>query len=134
MRKVDVKCKKWTRNVKRGREYSKSGRKMRKVDVNMHITHLPIIDGMEKINDSVFNFRLTEGYSAETSGGLFLMMAPDKVEAFQSELLNSYGQQSWTVGELLPGKAGERKVIFGENDDHRSVEIINVSESFLVDE
>jgi len=54
---------------------------VQKADVNMHITHLPIIDGMEKINDSVFNFRLTEGYSAETSGGLLMMIAPDKAKA-----------------------------------------------------
>ena len=62
-----------------------------KADVNMHITHLPIIDGMEKINESVFNFRLTEGYSAETSGGLLMMIAPDKAQALQSELLDTYG-------------------------------------------
>lgn len=29
---------------------------------------------------------------------------------------------------------GERKVLFGEEDDHRSLEIIPITESFLADE
>lgn len=89
---------------------------------------------MELINDTVFNFRLLEGYSAETSGGLLMMVPPENVKALQSELWNEHGQRSWTIGQLLPSKKGERKVLFGEHDDHRSVEIIPVTESFLADE
>lgn len=89
---------------------------------------------MEQVNDSVFNFRLVEGYSAETSGGLLMMVPPESVKALQDELRKDYGQMSWVVGELLPSKKGERKVLFGENDDHRSVEIVSVTESFLADE
>ena len=46
---------------------------------------------MDKIDKNVFNFRLTEGYSAETSGGLLMMIPPDRVQSLQSELLNTYG-------------------------------------------
>ena len=42
----------------------------------------PIIDGMAEINEKVLNFNLTKGYSAETSGGLLIMIPPEKVEVF----------------------------------------------------
>jgi selenide,water dikinase len=50
--------------------------------VDFYIHTMPIIDRMHLINDHVFNFRLTEGFSAETSGGLLIMVPPDKVELF----------------------------------------------------
>jgi len=39
-----------------------------------------VIDGMEEVNDNIVNFKLKEGYSAETSGGLLIMVPPSKVE------------------------------------------------------
>ena len=47
--------------------------------VDYFIHSLPILHGMTDINSEVFNFKLTEGYSAETSGGLMIMVPPDKV-------------------------------------------------------
>jgi len=103
------------------------------VDYNIH--SLPIIDGMDIINKEVFNFRLIEGYSAETSGGLLIMVPPEKVQAFQDDLEKEYGQKSWIVGNLttsLPD--APRKVHFGENDDSSNIKIINVEQSFMADE
>jgi len=39
----------------------------------------------------VMNFKLTEGYSAETSGGLMLMIPADKAGGFMHELLTEFG-------------------------------------------
>jgi selenide, water dikinase len=44
------------------------------VDIIIH--SLPIIDKMDVINNEVMNFKLLDGYSAETSGGLFIMLDP----------------------------------------------------------
>tara|TARA_B110000285_G_C14607444_1_gene373418 strand:+ start:209 stop:349 length:141 start_codon:yes stop_codon:yes gene_type:complete len=46
---------------------------------------------MADINSEVFDFKLTKGYSAETSGGLMVMIPPDKVKAFQDDLKNEFG-------------------------------------------
>lgn len=60
-------------------------------DVNYRIDRLPIFDGMEKVNNTVSNFRLVEGYSAETSGGLLMMVPPESVQALQDELKKDFG-------------------------------------------
>lgn len=52
-------------------------------DVDYLFHSLPILDGMEVINDNIFDFKLLEGGSAETSGGLLVMVPPDRVEPFQ---------------------------------------------------
>jgi len=56
---------------------------------------------MEEINDKVFNFKLLEGYSAETSGGLFLMCPADKVNLFMEDLKTNFGQKSWVIGSVV---------------------------------
>jgi selenide,water dikinase len=90
------------------------------VDYNIH--SLPIIDGMEIINREVFNFKLLEGFSAETSGGLLIMVPPEKVALFQDDLLKEFGQKSWIVGDLTESKPeAPRKVHFGENGDVSSI-------------
>lgn len=72
---------------------------VQKEPIDYHIHSIPVIDRMHLINQHVFNFRLTEGYSAETSGGLFIMVPADVVEPFMKELEEEYGQKSWIVGE-----------------------------------
>lgn len=64
---------------------------VQKQPVDFRFDALPIIDGMEIINDNVLNFKLLEGYSAETSGGLLVMVPPEKAEQFQEELENEFG-------------------------------------------
>jgi len=59
------------------------------------------------------------------------MVPPDKVSAFQNDLKNEFGQTSWIIGELVKG---DRKVIFGENNEESRMNIINVSDSFLADD
>lgn len=59
---------------------------VQKESVDYFIHSLPILDGMADINSEVLNFKLTDGYSAETSGGLMIMIPPDKVKSFQDDL------------------------------------------------
>jgi hypothetical protein len=46
---------------------------------------------MALINEHIFNFRLTLGYSAETSGGLLVILDPLKVQGFIKEHREVYG-------------------------------------------
>jgi len=64
---------------------------VQKEPVDYFIHSLPILDGMTDINSEVMDFKLTKGFSAETSGGLFVMVPPDKVSAFQNDLKNEFG-------------------------------------------
>jgi len=57
----------------------------------MIIHTMPIIDKMDEVNQHVLNFKLTQGYSAETSGGLFVMMDPMRVKDFVKEHKEVYG-------------------------------------------
>ena len=44
-------------------------------EVDLVIDALPIIGGMERKVTGMHDFKLTEGFSAETSGGILTMMA-----------------------------------------------------------
>jgi selenide,water dikinase len=54
------------------------------VDIRIHT--LPIIKYMNKIDKVVHNFKLKEGISAETSGGLFICIDPAKARDLMQEL------------------------------------------------
>ena len=58
---------------------------------------------MHQINENVLDFKLTQGYSAETSGGLFVIVPQKQVQNFTSELKNEFDQDSWIVGSVTPG-------------------------------
>jgi len=60
--------------------------------VDFKFTHLPIFGGATWVNDNILNFKLLEGYSAETSGGLMTMVPPENAEAFMKELEDKFGQ------------------------------------------
>ena len=81
---------------------------------------------MEVINDNVLDFKLIEGYSAETSGGLLVMVPPEKAQQFQEDLEEEFGQKSWVIGDVVasPSSANpgeQRQVYFGENNDRSSI-------------
>jgi len=64
---------------------------VQKADVNFHIHTLPVLDGTADVNNEVFNFKLLEGYSAETSGGLLAMVPKEKVDNFRNDLKEEFG-------------------------------------------
>jgi selenide, water dikinase len=79
---------------------------------------------MSFINEHIFNFRLTLGYSAETSGGLLVILDPDHVEGFIKEHRETYGHDVWVVGDVIARKEGaEPKASIKED-----FKIIEVSE------
>jgi AIR synthase related protein, C-terminal domain len=57
-------------------------------DSMLHIQFhtFPSIHKTVAVNNSILNFRLLEGYSAETSGGLLICMSPDAAPLFIEEL------------------------------------------------
>lgn len=70
-----------------------------KTPVTMEIHTLPIIRGMVAV-DKVANFRLLQGYSAETSGGLMICMSAASATAFIEEFRRVEGYDTWLVGEV----------------------------------
>jgi selenide,water dikinase len=68
---------------------------VQKNQVSFEITSLPVFAGTEKVNKEIYNFKLFEGYSAETSGGLFIIIPAANADAYMKELLEVYGQSCW---------------------------------------
>lgn len=66
------------------------------MDIVIH--SLPVIHKMDVINKEVQNFRLLDGHSAETSGGLFIMLDKSKASDFIKEHREVIGQECWEVG------------------------------------
>ncbi|MFN3504562.1 MAG: AIR synthase-related protein [Allorhizobium sp.] len=63
------------------------------------------------MNDATGNlFKLTQGSSAETSGGLLLCLPADRAEAFVRELQETDGHAAWVVGRVVPGARDARIV------------------------
>jgi hypothetical protein len=67
------------------------------------IDTLPIITGCGIPVTGMHDFKVTEGYSAETSGGILTLMEPQYADLFRDELLKEYGQRSWIVGKVIKG-------------------------------
>lgn len=78
--------------------------KVQKADVDIEITHLPIIKGLVGLETGVtIDYKLTRGYSAETSGGLLIAFPPHQVEAFKAFLASVQEPDVWIVGRVLRG-------------------------------
>ena len=88
--------------------------------VGMEIHSLPCIAKTARVDGSgVFDFRLTRGYSAETSGGLMICMSEDDAVSYCEELEALDGAPSWIIGRVVADP--ERKARMTED-----VEIIEV--------
>jgi selenide,water dikinase len=72
-----------------------------KAQVGFELNVLPLIAGTKQVNDHVFNFRLTLGYSAETSGGLLVCLPADQAKGFIEELQQLDGTPAWIVGRAV---------------------------------
>lgn len=71
--------------------------------VNFVIHSLPIIKNMVAVHEAIPIFKLTQGYSAETSGGLFLAIPKDKAADFCAELEKMDGVPAWIIGDVVQG-------------------------------
>lgn len=86
-----------------------------RVDVVLHT--LPVIRSMLGV-DALVPFKLAQGFSAETSGGLLIAMPPTAALAFCAELQELDTWPAWIVGDVVAG-AGEARL----SADPRIVEI-----------
>eukprot|EP00049_Salpingoeca_infusionum_P025908 m.22494 g.22494 ORF g.22494 m.22494 type:complete len:287 (+) comp8396_c0_seq1:377-1237(+) len=71
-------------------------------DVDFEIDTLPCFPKMVEVN-SKFNFKLTEGFSAETSGGLLIAIPQDQAEGFCTEIEAIDGVPAWIIGRVVDG-------------------------------
>ncbi|ETV88916.1 selenide, water dikinase [Aphanomyces astaci] len=79
------------------------------VDLELHT--LPIIKDMLEINAAFNNnWRLPQGYSSETSGGLLVTLPRQNAQAYMRELEALDGQPSWLVGQVVQGSNQARIV------------------------
>lgn len=69
------------------------------------------------------DFSVKGGLSAETSGGLLIMIDKDRASDFQKAAKDQFGHETWLVGEIVKGERNAKIV-----DD---VDVISVSKSFL---
>lgn len=90
-----------------------------KAEVGMELHTLPLIAGTNAVNDKVFNFRLTLGYSAETSGGLMVCIPEEKAEAYMNELKELDGCPSWVIGRVIKDPHRKAKIL----DDVQILEV-----------
>ena len=79
--------------------------------VGMELHTLPLIAATKRINDQVFNFRLTVGYSAETSGGLMICMPPENATQYMEELKEIDGTESWIIGRVTEDPNRNAKIV-----------------------
>jgi len=90
--------------------------------VDIEIFRLPIIHKMAKVSD-LFWFKLSQGYSSETSGGLFIMLQSlEQAEQFCEEIFQLDGYPAWIVGRVVAASDPENpRAFLSEN-----LEIIDV--------
>jgi len=71
-----------------------------KLPLKFVIETLPIIRSMKGVDNKLNMFNLMKGYSAETSGGLFICLPSDKAKAFCEELESLDGSPAWIIGRV----------------------------------
>ena len=71
------------------------------VDIEIH--SLPIIAGMLAVNNATYNFKLKQGWSAETSGGLLICIPASSADAFIADIMAMEGYPAWVVGSVVEG-------------------------------
>eukprot|EP00927_Polykrikos_kofoidii_P077586 TRINITY_DN74518_c0_g1_i1.p1 TRINITY_DN74518_c0_g1~~TRINITY_DN74518_c0_g1_i1.p1 ORF type:complete len:307 (+),score=54.85 TRINITY_DN74518_c0_g1_i1:297-1217(+) len=90
-----------------------------KTKVQFVIDKLPCIAGTMKVADKHPVFKLREGYSAETSGGLLFALPADQADAYCKEIEEVEGWPAWVIGRVEEG--AERKAVLSPN-----VEVLEV--------
>ena len=93
-------------------------------EVDLIIDRLPVLEQMEQKIEGMPDFKVREGYSAETSGGIFAMVDAMKAEDFVNECEQEYGQKAWIIGEVV---RGSRQASVRSDAD-----IISVSDSIIL--
>jgi len=101
-------------------------------ECGVELYRLPCIANTLKVNDAIFDFRLRDGYSAETSGGLMVSMTESDALAYCAELkrleAEAYNYNSdggdvdfgpWIIGRVVAN--ADRKATITENAEYLEV-------------
>ena len=75
--------------------------------VEFYIDTIPVIKNTDKINNEIQNFKLLNGYSPETSGGLLIALAEKEAHKFIQEMGDN-NESAWIVGKVI--ESDTRKV------------------------
>jgi selenide,water dikinase len=70
--------------------------------VDFEIHTLPLIPKTREVNAKV-GFKLMEGLSAETSGGLLVALSAEKAQAYCDDMLKEDGFPAWIIGRVVQG-------------------------------
>lgn len=73
-----------------------------KAAVSFVINRLPVYKNLIKMEHKVQDFKLMQGYAAETSGGLLICLPQKQVEPFMQDL-KAEGINCWEVGYVKEG-------------------------------
>ena len=76
--------------------------------MNIEIHTLPIIKKMSNVDKEVQLFKLHEGYSAETSGGLMLCLPADKADKYIAEIQKIDNEPAWIIGCVVENSTGNK--------------------------
>ena len=69
---------------------------------------LPIIAGMAAADAALgHNWRLSAGFSAETSGGLLVALPAAAAQGFIDALRAADGRPAWVIGDVAAGVPGD---------------------------
>lgn len=84
--------------------------KAQKRAVSFKLHSLPILAGMAGVAKTIasgdgacINFKLLEGFSAETSGGLLICLPRVEAEQFCEEIESVDGVPAWIIGDVVEG-------------------------------
>jgi len=78
--------------------------------VHFEIHTLPIISKMVEVEKLFPFFKLTQGYSSETSGGLLIALPPEQAHNFCCEIEELDNAPAWIVGRVVPAPDGTKNV------------------------
>lgn len=84
--------------------------------VNIQLDVLPIIRHLNAINNHVNVFKLLQGTSAETSGGLLICLPAEHADAFVKEIQELDGAPAWIIGKVVENiSSGPNSAYISEN-------------------
>ena len=73
--------------------------------VDLVVDTLPIIKNMARVESHLNNnWNLFKGRSAETSGGLMILLRPADAEAYVKEYKELTGHDAWIIGRVVEGQ------------------------------
>merc|ERR1712137_164549 len=76
--------------------------------MNIELHSLPVIKKMVEVEKQVKLFKLLEGFSAETSGGLLVCLSEENAQKFIDEIQELDNQPAWIIGRVVENTSGNK--------------------------